>query len=427
MGGLAFRNLTRQFRRYGVLMATLVFGFAVVMLVLGLTSGMTRSLERKAARYFAGDLSITGYSKAAYESIDDQKEVLAAIARSGIPTLGVARRTNYNSLDATLFFNGSSVRQRRLVGVDWTLEAPNFADMDFVSGGLQGMAGSEGILVSTQVASKTGVRAGDQILLLMSTRGGAQNTANLVVKGVYRESSFFGSTAYLDIETLNRLYGQAPGSATDMGVMLAPGISPTWADERLRAALVAKKLQVFGPIDTREAQIQAFTESWEGRKYAVMTLRAHLSVIADVLDAVNVVTAFVLVFFLVIIVVGVSNTYRMIVRERVTEIGTLRALGMQAGAVRSLFLREAVLLAVGGIGGGLLVGLLFLWGATAIDLSGYGALLMFLKQGRPDWYLEPVWLLASFAVMFASCLLGVWGPARSAARMRPVDALADKG
>ena len=427
MGGLAFRNLTRQFRRYRVLMATLVFGFAVVLLVLGLTSGMTHSLEHRAARYFAGDLSITGYSKASYESIEHQNEVVAAIVASGIPTVGTARRTNYNSLDATLFFNGSSVRQRRLVGVDWKLEAPNFADMDFVSGGLATMAGSDGILVSTQVASKTGVRAGDQILLLMNTRGGAQNTANLVVKGVYRESSFFGSTAYLDLEALNHLYGQSPGSATDMGVMLAPGVVPARAAERLRAALEAQKLQVFAAINTREAQNAARAESWNGRKYAVMTLRAHLSVIADVLDAVNEVTAFVMAFFLVIIVVGVSNTYRMIVRERVREIGTLRALGMQAGAVRSLFLWEAVLLAVAGIGGGLLLGLVFLSGATLLDLSNYGPLLMFLKQGRPDWYLDPVWLVASFAVMFASCVLGVLGPARSAARMRPVDALNDLG
>jgi putative ABC transport system permease protein len=212
-----------------------------------------------------------------------------------------------------------------------------------------------------------------------------------------------------------------------MGVMLAPGVVPARAAERLRAALEAQKLQVFAAINTREAQNAARAESWNGRKYAVMTLRAHLSVIADVLDAVNEVTAFVMAFFLVIIVVGVSNTYRMIVRERVREIGTLRALGMQAGAVRSLFLWEAVLLAVAGIGGGLLLGLVFLSGATLLDLSNYGPLLMFLKQGRPDWYLDPVWLVASFAVMFASCVLGVLGPARSAARMRPVDALNDLG
>ncbi len=408
-------------------MATLIFGFAVVMLVLGLTSGMTRNLEHKAARYFAGDLSITGYSKVRYDSIDHQTEVLAAIAASRIPTLGVTRRTNYNSLDSTLFFNGSSVRQRRLVGVDWKLESPNFSDMDFVSGGLEGLENSDGILVSTQVANRTGVRTGDQILLLLSTRGGAQNTANLVVKGVYRESSFFGSTAYLDIETLNRLYGQKPGSATDMGVMLAPGLLPASAAERLRSALAEQSLQVFTAIDTREAQNTAMAENWDGRKYAVMTLRAHLSVIADVLDAVNLVTAFVLVFFLVIIVVGVSNTYRMIVRERVREIGTLRAIGMQARAVRSLFLWEAVLLALTGIGGGLLLGLVFLFGATLLDLSNYGALLMFLKQGRPDWYLDPVWMLVSVAVMFTSCFLGVWRPASSAARMRPVDALNDNG
>ncbi len=425
MGGLAWRNLVRQFGRYRVLVATLSFGFAVVVLTLGLTSGMTQSLDRKAARYFAGDLSITGYSKGTYESIDHQLQVLTAIRNAGIPVAGICRRTNYISLDATLFFNGQTIRQRRLVGVDWALEAGNFSDLDFVSGGLAKMGGSEGVLVSTQVANKTGVRAGDEILLLMRTRGGAQNTAKLVVLGVYRESSFFGSTAYMDIETLNRLYGQAPGSATDMGVMLPPGVSPNVAAAQLRRALESADLQVFSPIDTREALYAAFTESWEGRKYALMTLRAHMSTIADVLDAVNLVTGFVVVFFLVIIVVGVSNTYRMIVRERVREIGTLRALGMQARAVLVVFLYEAVFLGALTSVLGLAVGLVALLATSRLDLSDYSMLLMFLKQGRPDWYLDPVWLVASFGVMFAACILGVWGPARAAARQRPVDALND--
>lgn len=422
---LALRNVLRQFRRYSFLTVSLSVGFAMVILFLGLTQGMQLNLDRKAARYFAGDLSITGYSKSGWDSIDHQEQVLEAINEASLSPLGVCRRTNYLGLDATLFFNGSAARQRRLVGIDWQLEANNFADMEFVAGGVEEMAGSDGVLVSTQVARKTGVRVGDEILLLLTTRGGAQNTARLVVQGVYRESSFFGNTTYLDIETLNRLYGQEPGSSTDMGLMLSPLIDQRQAAEQLRRAMVNQGLNVFGAIDTREQQDQALAETWEGRRYAIMTLRAHLSPIADLLDAVNLVTVFVVAFFLLVVAIGVSNTYRMIIRERRREIGTLRALGLQAQGVQRLLGCEALLVGVVGGGFGLLLGLTLLSGATLIDLGGYGSLLMFLNQGHPGWSLDPLGVLWCFSLLFGACLAGVAGPAVKASRLRPVEALND--
>ena len=49
---------------------------------------------------------------------------------------------------------------------------------------------------------------------------------------------------------------------------------------------------------------------------------------------------------LAIITLGIGNTYRVMVHERVREFGTMRALGMQREGVLRLILTEALLLGV---------------------------------------------------------------------------------
>jgi ABC-type lipoprotein release transport system permease subunit len=423
---LAWRNVVRQRRRYAVIITALVIGFALVVFVLGMSGGINHSLESKAARYFAGDVSIAGYQAGVFSQIDDQAQIAKAIDDSGVPYLSICRRTNYLMLDATLFFNGESVRQRRLVGVDWKLERTTFADLDLVSGGLEGMDGSDGILVSTQVANKTGVRTGDEVIVLLTTISGAQNTARLVVRGVYRESSVFGSTAYLDIETLNHLYGLPSGSATDMGVMLANGANADKAADELNRTLSGQGLQMFPVVHTREEQSAFIGSAASTRTYALMTLHAHMSQISDLLDALNLVTLFVLVVFIAVVAVGISNTFSMIVQERRKELGTMRALGMQAASVWGLFVIESLVLGMAGIVMGFVAGLVLLIIAQNVDLSAYGLLLMFLKQGHPDWMLDPLWMGAAVLAMLLATLLGALGAAWVAARLRPVQALNDK-
>ncbi|MQY77227.1 MAG: FtsX-like permease family protein [Spirochaeta sp.] len=61
----------------------------------------------------------------------------------------------------------------------------------------------------------------------------------------------------------------------------------------------------------------------------------------------------VFILLLVITMVGITNTFRMIMLERTREIGTMRALGMQRGSVRNIFLSEALFIAIGALYAGL--------------------------------------------------------------------------
>jgi putative ABC transport system permease protein len=108
--------------------------------------------------------------------------------------------------------------------------------------------------------------------------------------------------------------------------------------------------------------------------------------------------------------VGVANTMVISVLERRAEIGLRRALGATRGQIRTQFLFEALLLALLGGTGGVLLGL----GLTAAFAAAHG------------WQtVVPLWAMAggAAATLVIGGLAGFY-PAVRAARMSPTEALA---
>ncbi|HLL31974.1 MAG TPA: FtsX-like permease family protein [Allosphingosinicella sp.] len=124
-----------------------------------------------------------------------------------------------------------------------------------------------------------------------------------------------------------------------------------------------------------------------------------------------------------IVVFTVSNAMMMSVLERTSEIGTMRALGAQQGAVRNQFLLEGTVLGSAGAGAGALLALLL---AFALNRSGL--------TWQPPTAAAPMpfrlYLAGETALILAVPLLLVvvacvasWLPARRAGRMTIVEAL----
>ncbi|MCK1967442.1 macrolide ABC transporter ATP-binding protein/permease MacB [Franconibacter sp. IITDAS19] len=109
--------------------------------------------------------------------------------------------------------------------------------------------------------------------------------------------------------------------------------------------------------------------------------------------------------------IGVMNIMLVSVTERTREIGIRMAVGARAGDVLQQFLIEAVLVCLVG-------------GALGITLS---LLIAFLLQiFLPGWEIgfSPLALATAFLCSTATGVIFGWLPARNAARLNPVDALA---
>ena len=113
-------------------------------------------------------------------------------------------------------------------------------------------------------------------------------------------------------------------------------------------------------------------------------------------------------------ILALLNTLAINVLERTREIGMLRAVGSTRAQVRRMVLAESLLLSAAGTGFGLLAGLLLGYALTAATSSIYPI----------SYYFPYAGIVATIAVGLLSGVLASIIPARSAARLDIVEALA---
>jgi putative ABC transport system permease protein len=159
--------------------------------------------------------------------------------------------------------------------------------------------------------------------------------------------------------------------------------------------------------------IRLLAERHDEDDVTVLTQDAVVSTFSQILTALTLVLGAIAAISLSVAGIGIMNVMLVSVSERTREVGLLRALGVRRLQVLAVFLTESALLsATGG-----LLGLAAGWGAVRILVRIYPAL-----PASP-----PVWAVAAaLALSLGVGLLFGWLPARRAARLDPVAALAGR-
>ena len=183
-------------------------------------------------------------------------------------------------------------------------------------------------------------------------------------------------------------------------------------------------LSTFPVLTDRDEYNRAASAPREGRQYGVVTLGAQLAEITELLTAMSAIAGVLIALFLGIVVVGVRNTWTMVVWERTREIGTLRALGMQRSSAIVLFLLEALFLGLTGVLLGTVVGVTLLSSISLlVEFPSNAATTLFLTQGRLTWRL-PGWAIWSTAILaVGASVVGALHAAIRAGRVEPAEAL----
>lgn len=422
---LGARNFVRNLYRYRFLASAVIFIVAAFTVIVGAVSGMGAALEAKATRYFSGHVTVQQVFMSSYPSIPSPDAALgAARDAAGLDALLTLRSVYYDAGQAELFFGGRSQRQRRLIGVDWDLERGLLSGLDFVLGSPPASDEPDAVIVSTIAAEALGLDLGDELVIRLSLPGGAVNSGVFVVRGVYRESSFFGYSSYLQRAALNRLMSLDEQAVSELGVFLSRP-----ADARRVGQALARSLAELGPgfpaFDERADRDEALAAGgWSDGSYLVMTVRAQLAELNNLLSALWLIAGLLLILFAGLVVIGVSNTYAFLVLERTAEIGAMRAVGMRREAVAALFMAESLCLALGGVSLGILAGVSVLeWARRGLDLSGVDLASLFLEGGRLRWVLEQYQAASIAGLGLLSVVLGCVKAAIKASRLSPADAL----
>ena len=356
------------------LVAMIAFGLAVVTLVQAVTVGMTANVIEGSARYLGGRYVVVARRDHGWAQnlIEDPVGVRRAIEGAGLKSSVVVQREVAGDNEPTLFFNGDSLRMRRISGVDFEAEKPVFSRLQFSAGGPDGLSGTKAILISRQVAERFGARLGDQMTLRLVNNAGYIDSAELVVKGIFSDASIFGFyNCYVDLSVLQKLMGDPPGTCDAMGFYLVGSSSSGAAARAMNAALARAGFQTFPTLKSRNDLESYRGANWHGIRYGVLPVEEYIDAkVMDLIRAIQLISYLLLGMILVIILVGMRNTTHIMIKRRTREIGTIRALGMTGVGATRLVLGESMLVTSLGF---------------AIGLAAAVVVLVILQQLRFDW------------------------------------------
>jgi putative ABC transport system permease protein len=429
---IAFRNLVQHTRRTLFLGGAIAAVTMLLVLLAGLSTGIRETMIETATTLSTGHLNVGGFFKVTagqaapvvtgYEKIED-------VVRREVPETDflVQRGRGWAKV-----VSDTGSEQLGVNGIDVRHE-PKFASvLQIVSGKLDDLAEPGTALIFDNQAEKLGVKVGDALTYSAPTTRGTNNTIDVRVVAIAKSLGLLSSwSTFVPIETLRTLYQLRPDATGVVQIMLKPAAVDHVNEiaARLRTTLEKSGYRVMD-ADPRAfwMKFQSVSrEDWTGQKLDVTTWEDEISFITWTLKALQGLTFVLITILLGIVVVGIMNTMWIAIRERTREIGTLRAIGMQRGAVLWMFLLESLMLGLFGTIVGAIAGF-----AIAAALNGahihVGTGAQFILMSDHVKLAVHGGLLV-FAVVLITIITGLAAlyPSLRAARLRPVVAMSHFG
>jgi ABC-type lipoprotein release transport system permease subunit len=324
-----------------------------------------------------------------------------------------------------LYYNGTAVRLKYVTGVDWENEAAYFDNISYENPPTAPLGDNE-ILISAPLAHTLSARPGDSLVLEVYTRTGQKNTGSFIVAGIVKDATIFGyHKSFLSRVALNRLIGNDPGDCSAVGLYFSDRRGIAKKQSLLRDEL-AKHIQT-GPLVRNREELYRDPDGWiSGVMVFVVTIPVFLSEVADLLGAMNILTYFLYVIMLLIILVSAAVTYRLILHERIREIGTMRAIGFYEKDIRHILLAETAGLAIISMAVGLILARLFAWGISFVSFSWFPGFDIFMKNGKLTALYLPKTMTLNSVAAFCMLFTAVWFPAFRQSR-RPLPPMLSGG
>lgn len=430
---LAFRNLSRQKKRSFLLGGAVAFGFFVVTLIDSLTAGLLVNMSNQFAYMFGGHILVGG----TYKNADGTKEDIIKdvdyidniLEQSGIDYKYICRRS---AAGGTLSFEGLKATMN-VFGCDLSKETFLPETMTLVEGSFDNMMNTpNGIIIGEATAKALKVETGDTVLFQTETSTGQATFCELTVAGISKDSSLMGSiSCYTNMSFLNELLCIAPEDFYMYNIMLNDQ-----SKQDAYAQILEDTIRNSGkPVTSRAQAIaesptnisgainnQIKNAEWEDTLYQVTSLNDQIPGMKQIINVMQGISMGILAVLFLVVMIGISNTFRMIIYERIREIGTMRAVGMHRNKVGRVFIWEAVLIAVLGAVIGLIVAIIAM---SILGLFYFSSpeLSMFLNNGHWSYVLSPMAIILKFLLIGVLTVLAMLSSARTASKLNPAEAL----
>jgi ABC-type lipoprotein release transport system permease subunit len=429
---IAFRSLVQHRRRTAFLGTAIASVTALLVLLTGLSTGVRETMIDTATTLSTGHVNVGGFFKVtagqAAPVVTDYEKIMAE-ARQAVPEMAFAVHRGRGWAKVV---SDTGAMQLGITGIDIKSE-PAFASvLRLASGKLDDLAQPGTILIFDSQAEKLGVKVGDALTISAPTTRGTNNTIDVRVVAIAHGLGLLSSwNCFVPIESLRALYQLNKDSTGVVQIMLhrndlekIPQIS-----ERLRKALETNGHRVM-TADPRAfwMKFQSVTrEDWTGQKLDVTTWEDEISFMTWTLKALDGLTVVLILILLAIVVIGIMNTMWIAIRERTREIGTLRAIGMQRGAVLWMFLLESLMLGLFASTAGALAGAAIAAGLNGLHVPVPISVQLFLMSDHLHLSIHAPMLVGRIIAITIVTGLAALYPSLRAARLRPVVAMSHFG
>jgi putative ABC transport system permease protein len=400
---LAARNLLRHRRRTFLTGSIVVVGFVAVTMTAGFVSQTFSALKSATIRGAGGHLRILD-ARAAGKT-DDEAATILIDDWPGLSDI-LSRDPHVAQAMPKLSFFGLAVKGDKSAAYLGTGTIPalekkaSFAAEIVQSGAFFENAEANEIMLGTGLARAIDAKAGDLVTVMTTTPEGGINAVDATVAAVlaYPIKELDDRILYMPFAAAARLL-KAEGKANSVVVLLKDD-----HDTELEAVNLPKALAAQG----RPVALKTWLDTATFYKQVKLLYISIFFFMGLVLS--------------VVVILATANTMTMSVFERTREIGTLLAIGMERGSIRTLFLLEGILLGLIGSGIGAIASL-----ALRALLNASGIMLPPPPGATRGNTLHvdfiPVAYGIGFAIMSITLLVAAWWPARRAARLNPVEAL----
>jgi ABC-type lipoprotein release transport system permease subunit len=403
---LAFRNLWRNRRRTLLTLSAMVVSAALLILALGIFSGMMDDMLATTTGLYHGHLAL---ASPAYHERRDLHTHLPA-ATTDLPALAElpGRRGVSPRLRAFgLLSRESSSQPVELLGIDPPREARvTTLHGKLIAGRYLHSEDTGAVVIGSALAKKLDAGIGSEVVVVTQAADGSIGNDLLTVCGIFTtgDSRYDGRLALTNLPWLQQLL-VLDGRIHEVVVALDDPMQAFAAADRLNGALPpGVAARDWGDLlpEMREA-IASFDVS-------------RLIVAAILYLATG---------------LGILNTCFMSVMERTREFGLLLASGMRAWGIRRLVLLESLLLGLLGLSAGLLGGALLTWYMQAVGIDLSAAITPVTYAGstilpRLHAVFDPANFLIPALLLLAVAVLAGFLPANRAARLDPVAALREE-
>lgn len=420
---IAIRSLFYRKSQYMSLFLVCMFGLAISICAICISNGMIKTLNQKAKIYYGGDFTLMCSYGDGLE-IFDYEEKLQKIKELLPDDAQVYARIDFAARrNSSFYFEGTQALQQTIKGVDFDKEKDLLSSFNIVEGSLEGLSGSNSIIISLPIARLLNVQVGDEITLQLKTLTSYINTVDVKVGAIFQDSSAFGMyTSYIDFDYLHDAREYPEHYANRICV----NFPKRNISQKELYSIYLKLAQEFNFVpylddkdDFTDNQYKFPSETW-----GFVPLSANLTDIQIMQKAMDAVITFIIVMLTVIIIAGIGSTYRVLIMKRINEIGIYMALGMKKRSILFTLLFESFVLLVLGCAAGLIFSGIFNWILSLFNFSFIPSFDMFLEKGNLVPRLDVFKSVIVVISVIITTMFAVFYSTLTSIKIMPVDALA---